>query len=64
MVTSELRIGRRSTVGLSASWLYMRPLTPKVRRYDLLQFAIYRIVAFFVDNKNAIKVNNLIVARW
>ena len=29
-----------------------------------LQFAIYQIVAFFMDNKNAIKINNLTVARW
>ena len=31
---------------------------------DPPQFAIYKIVAFFMDNKNTIKINNLIVARW
>ena len=33
-------------------------------RNDLPQFAIYRIIALFMDNKNAIKINNFIVSRW
>ena len=33
-------------------------------RNDLPQFAIDQIVAFFMDNMNAIKINNLIVERW
>ena len=28
------------------------------------QFAIHQILAFFVKNKTAIKINNLIVAHW
>ena len=32
---------------------------------DVPQFAIHQIVAFFMENKNAIKIiNNLIVAHW
>jgi len=29
-----------------------------------LQFTIYQIVPFFVENKNTVKINNLIVAHW
>ena len=33
-------------------------------RNDIPQFAIYQIVTFFVGNKNAVKIDNLIVWHW
>jgi len=31
---------------------------------DVAQFAIYQIVAFFVEKKTSVKINNLIVVCW
>ena len=44
--------------------LWSQQLWITLNRNDVSQLAIYQIIAFFVENKNAVKINNLIVARW